>query len=63
MKKNVGTIDMIVRLVIGVVIGVWGLMTSNWLGLIAIVPVATGLINFCPLYSILGMNTCKISDK
>jgi hypothetical protein len=60
MKANVGGIDRILRIVLGVVlialaatgtIGVWG-----WIG---VVPLLTGLMNFCPLYSILGMSTCK----
>jgi hypothetical protein len=63
MKKNVGTIDMIIRLIIGIAIGVWGLMNSNWLGLIGIIPIATGLMNFCPLYTVFGIGTCKIESN
>ncbi len=60
MKSNVGGIDRILRIVLGVVlvalaatgtVGVWG-----WLGL---VPLATGLMGWCPPYSLLGINTCK----
>ena len=59
MKANVGSIERILRIVVGLaligatlagVIGVWG-----WIG---IVPLATGLVSICPLYSILGINTC-----
>lgn len=59
MKTNVGGIDRILRIVIGLVligltlsgtIGAWG-----WLGLVL---VATAAIGFCPLYPLLGMNTC-----
>jgi len=58
MNLNVGGIDKILRIVAGVVligltltdvIGVWG-----WVG---IVPLATGLINWCPLYPMIGLNT------
>ena len=64
MKVNVGGTDRILRIVVGVVllllvftgqIGVWG-----WIGL---VPLATGLMKTCPLYSMLGMNTCPLSQK
>lgn len=57
MKVNVGVTDKSVRIVVGAAlivltlmgtIGVWG-----WIG---IVPFATGLLNFCPLYSLLGVN-------
>mgnify|MGYP000685681624 FL=1 len=60
MKSNVGGIDRILRIVIGAVlvalaatgqVGVWG-----WIGLL---PLATGLIGWCPPYSLLGINTCK----
>ena len=60
MTTNIGGIERILRIVIGLVlvalaatgqIGVWG-----WLGL---VPLATGLIGWCPPYSLLGINTCK----
>ena len=60
MTKNIGDIERIVRIVGGLVlialavtgtVGVWG-----WLGL---VPLATGLVGWCPPYSLLGINTCK----
>ena len=61
MKTNVGTVDMILRIVVGIVlialtlmgtIGIWG-----WIG---VVPLATGLLKFCPLYAMLGMSTCPM---
>lgn len=61
MKSNVGGIDRILRIVIGLVligltltgtIGVWG-----WLG---VVPLATGAIGWCPPYAIFGWNTCSM---
>lgn len=60
MTKNIGNIERIVRIVGGLVlialaatgtVGVWG-----WVGL---VPMATGLVGWCPPYSLLGINTCK----
>lgn len=60
MKSNVGGIDRVMRIVLGLVllgltlagqIGVWG-----WIG---IVPLATGALGWCPPYSFLGINTCK----
>ena len=63
MKSNVGGIDRILRIAAGVAligatlagaIGPWG-----WLG---VVPLATGLINFCPLYSVLGFSTCRVKN-
>ena len=60
MKANIGTIDCSLRIVVGLiliglslsgVIGVWG-----WIGL---VPLATGIFRFCPVYTLLGIKTCN----
>ena len=60
MSKNVGGIDRILRIIIGAVmiaetlagrIPVWG-----WIG---VVPLATGLMSWCPAYNIFGIKTCK----
>ncbi len=63
MEANVGGIDKVLRIVIGLAIIAWGVMNQNWWGAIGLVPLLTGLFNFCPLYKILGMNTCKTSDQ
>lgn len=64
MKANVGSLDKTLRISIGAVlivlaftgvIGVWGY--------IGIVPLVTGLVNFCALYPLLGINTCKTRKK
>ena len=64
MKSNVGGIDRILRIVVGLLlialaasgtVGVWG-----WIG---VVPVLTGLFRFCPAYTLLGMNTCPMQAK
>ena len=63
MKCNVGRIDRALRISVGLilvclaasnVVGVWG-----WIG---IVPLATGLFKFCPLYPILGINSCDAGN-
>ncbi len=60
MKANVGGVDRIVRIVAGLALIAWALFGGGpawaWIG---VVPLATGLINFCPAYSILGISTCK----
>lgn len=64
MKNNVGGIDRILRIVIGLVlialtltgtIGVWG-----WIG---VVPLLTAGLGTCPLYSVLGFSTCPVKSK
>lgn len=65
-KLNVGSADRIVRIVVGVALlaafFLTGEMKNYWL-LIGIIPLATGLLRTCPLYSIFGMNTCPMSSK
>jgi hypothetical protein len=62
MKKNVGSADKIIRIVLGVLILGWGIFAQSWLGLIGIVPLATGLMASCPVYSLLGLSTDKKVD-
>lgn len=61
MKTNVGGIDRLLRITLGVVLIAWALFANGpvwaWLGAL---PLATGLIRFCGAYSLLGINTCKI---
>ena len=64
MKLNVGGIDRILRIVVGLVLialAVTG--TVGWWGWLGVIPLATGLLRVCPAYSILGMNTCPIKDR
>lgn len=59
MKKNVGNIDRIIRIIIGVLIGVVGIMYNSWWGLIGIIPILTAIINYCPLYCPFKISTTK----
>jgi len=66
MTKNVGGIDRILRIVVGAALIVAYFLNSggaySWLYLLGLIPLVTGLLSTCPLYSILGMNTCP-TDK
>lgn len=62
MTKNVGSIDKILRIVTGLtLLGLFFVLDSpyKYLGLVGIVPLATALLNFCPLYTVFGINTCS----
>lgn len=61
MTKNVGGIDKIIRIVLGLVlIGLAVTGTVGWWGYLGIVPLATGLMGWCPPYALLGFNTCSV---
>ncbi len=64
MKSNVGGIDRVLRIVAGLVlialaatgtVGLWG-----WIG---VVPLVTGAMGFCPLYTMLGFSTCPLQKS
>jgi hypothetical protein len=64
MTANVGTIDRAARIVIGLsliaaALGLFGPAYQSVWGWIGVIPVLTGLIGWCPLYSILGIRACK----
>ena len=63
-ERNVGSIDRILRVVIGltmVVMSATGTIAA-W-GYIGVVPLVTGLIGTCPLYRLLGLSTCPLSGR
>ena len=61
MTKNAGGFDRIVRIVIGIALLAWVALFDGpvwaWIG---ILPLATGALGFCALYSLLGINTCPV---
>ncbi len=63
MKKNVGKVDKVVRILIAIAIAVVGIYYHSWWGLLAILPLITALTGFCGLYSLLGISTCSLKDK
>lgn len=60
LKKNVGGIDRIARIVLGLALlaAYFVIDGASWLYLLGIVPLVTGLMSTCPLYNLIGMNTC-----
>ena len=69
MKKNMGKADKIIRLIAALVIAglYFGSIISGGFGIVlivvAVIFVTTSFINFCPLYTILGLNTCPIDQQ
>lgn len=64
MTANVGGIDRILRIVIGLVlVAGFFLMPQTgwrWVLLLGLVPLVTGMVRFCPLYPLLGISTCPM---
>jgi hypothetical protein len=59
MKANVGGIDRILRIVLGLALLVAGLVLHRWWGLIGLLPLLTGFVRFCPAYLPFGLSSCK----
>ena len=60
MKANIGNLDRIVRIGVGVVLlGLTATGTIGAWGYIGILPLLTGLVRICPAYSLLGINSCS----
>ena len=58
MMANVGGLDKWIRIVAGLALIAWALTGGPVWAWIGVVPLATGLFNFCPLYRLIGFNTC-----
>ncbi len=59
MKANVGGIDRVLRILVGVSLVGWALMGGPVWAWIGLLPIATGTTRFCPAYPLLGISTCS----
>ena len=63
-KQNVGGIDRVLRIALGIILAVVGLFVvrgtaGTVIGIIGLIPLATGLVGFCPLYLPFKFSTLK----
>ncbi len=64
MNKNVGGADKALRILAGgLLVVLTALGVIGWWGWLGVVPLLTGLFGFCPLYRLLGLNTCPLQRK
>jgi hypothetical protein len=64
MKINEGTIDRIIRVVVGLgVLSLTVIGPKTYWGLLGLLPLITGIIGYCPAYSILGVSTCPMKKE
>ena len=63
MNRNIGTLDRVLRVILGLVLLAYALKLGisdtgwNWVGWLGIIPIATAVFSFCPLYAFIGVNT------
>ncbi len=69
MTTNVGSLDRILRIIVGLALIAFALgfiapgAAYAWVGWIGVVPLLTALVGSCPLYSLLGLSTCPVSKR
>lgn len=59
MSANVGGVDRILRILVGIALIAWAVMGGPVWAWVGVVPLATGLVKFCPFYPLLGLSTCQ----
>ena len=60
MKRNVGNADKTIRIAVGLILIVLALLgTIGWWGYLGIIPLLAGVVGNCPVYTLLGISTCK----
>ena len=65
MSKNVGNVDRVIRIIIGIVLIAFAIRIGfpdtgwNWVGWIGVVPILTAAFGMCPLYSLLGFQPAR----
>jgi hypothetical protein len=65
MSRNIGALDRVMRVIIGLVLVAYAVPVGfsstgwNWVGWIGVVPLLTAAIGFCPLYRVMGISSCK----
>jgi len=58
--SNVGTVDRVIRIVLGAALIVWSVSAGNLWWILGAALIATGVFRFCGLYRVLGINTCSV---
>jgi hypothetical protein len=63
MKPNIGTVDRVIRIVVGAAILAAGYYYRSWWGLIGLLPILTAIVRFCPGYLPFGISTCRAESS
>ena len=62
MKKNIGSVDMWIRIILGVVVIALGIFYQSWWGIIGVIPLMTAFMRWCPVYLPFGIRTNKAKE-
>ena len=62
MKKNIGSVDMWIRIILGVVVIALGIFYQSWWGVIGVIHLMTAFMRWCPVYLPFGIRTNKVKE-
>ncbi|MDA0977682.1 MAG: DUF2892 domain-containing protein [Proteobacteria bacterium] len=60
MQQNVGSIDRVIRVIVGLAVIAAGVYFESWWGVVGLVPLGTAAIGWCPPYAMFGISTCSV---
>jgi hypothetical protein len=63
METNVGSADRALRVMAGLIVIFIGIDLKSWWGIVGLVPLATAVIGWCPVYLPFGISTCKTKKE
>lgn len=63
MTRNESQLDRYIRIGVGALIVIVGIVLGSWWGLLGAVVLITGVVGFCPIYRLLGVSTLPDADK
>lgn len=59
MKKNMGSADRVIRVILGLVVIAFGIIYESWWGAVGLLLLLTATVSRCPAYLPFGISTCK----
>ena len=64
MNANVGNLDRVARIILGLgLLSLTVMGPQTWFGLLGLIPLATAIMGFCPLYTVFGFSSCPVKQK
>jgi len=61
--KNIGNTERLIRVILGILVVAWGIKAKNWLGVIGLIILITGIIGWCGIYQVFGKSCCSVGKN